>query len=91
MYKFRNFYIPTRMEEGIRRYIDERIRPGEFLRAVISNDLKNAVAMADDENILNLPAYVAYFYMEAPSTCWGSREKMESWLKRRKEEIEDES
>ena len=80
-YKFRQFYIPTRMEGGIRRYIDDHIRPGEFLCAVISNDLKEAVGKADDFNIENLPAYVAYFYNKAPSTCWGSRKKMEAWLK----------
>ena len=81
MYKFRQFYIPERMMGGIDRYINNRIRPGEFLCAVISNNLKEAVGQADDENILNLPAYVAYFYNEAPSGCWGSKEKMKAWLK----------
>jgi hypothetical protein len=38
------------------------------------------VGRADDQNIKVLPAFVAYFYNEAPSQCWGSKEKMESWL-----------
>jgi len=79
-YRFLSFYIPERMEDGIRRYIDERVRPGDFLQAVISNNLKEAVWRADEENINNLPAYVSYFYNEAPSNCWGSKEKMENWI-----------
>ena len=83
MYSIRNgeFYIPERMMGGIERYINDKINPGDFLQAVICNDLREAVGRADDENIRNLPAYVAYFYNEAPSLCWGSKEKMEAWLK----------
>jgi len=80
IYKFRDFYIPERMMEGIKLYIEHRIEPGGFLSAVICNDLQLAVGMADAENIRNLPAYVGYFYNEAPSQCWGSKEKFHKWL-----------
>ncbi|MCK5603638.1 hypothetical protein KAR91_17260, partial [Candidatus Pacearchaeota archaeon] len=80
-YRFRNWYIPGRMMPGIRRYIDDRIDPSGFLTAVICNDLIGAVGRADNENIDNLPAYVSYFFNEAPSSCWGSKKKMEEWLK----------
>jgi hypothetical protein len=79
-YTLREFSIPDHMMGAIRRYIDERIHPGDFLTAVISNDLREAVGCADDTNIRALPAYVAYFYNEAPSRCWGSPEKMRAWL-----------
>jgi hypothetical protein len=69
------------MMEVIDRYINEKCRPGGFLEAVICNDLKAAVENADDENMANLPAFVGYFYNEAPFNCWGSKEKMENWLK----------
>ena len=42
-YKFREFYIPDRMMGGIQRYINDHIRPGDFLSAIIQNDLKEAV------------------------------------------------
>ncbi len=67
--------IPKRMMPGIRRYIDEHKRPGNFLQAIISNDLKAAVWNADDENMNLLPHYVQYFYWKAPSMCWGSQQK----------------
>jgi hypothetical protein len=79
-YKFRNFYIPERMMGGIERYINDHIRPGSFLCAVISNNLRDACGQADDENMLNLPAFVAYFYNEAPHNCWGSPEELQAWI-----------
>ena len=80
MYRFQHYYIPERMEPSIRRYIDDKVLPGDFLQAVICNDLKEAVGRADEENMDNLPAYAAYFYNEAPATCWGSPEKMKAWI-----------
>ena len=79
-YEFRGFTIPNYMMAGIRRYIKKGIPPGDFLRAVICNDLTDAVSRADDVNLYNLPAYAGYFYNEAPGNCWGSREKMEKWI-----------
>jgi hypothetical protein len=85
-YKFRQFYIPERMMGPLLRYIQDHVRPGQFLCAVISNDLKEAIGRADDENIANLPAYVAYLYNEAPAVCWGSPKHMENWILRGKVE-----
>jgi len=78
-HRIKPFYIPPRMEEDILRYIKEGIKPGEFLGAVIKNDLKSAVWHADDENMGNLPAYVAFFYNFAPGGCWGSKKNYEEW------------
>jgi hypothetical protein len=46
----------------------------------MDNDLAGAVGHADGENVLNLPAFVAYCYNELPSNCWGSRKKVQAWL-----------
>jgi len=74
------YYVPERMMPGITRYIEQGIRPGRFLQAVICNDLHEALSQADDENFTNISAFVSYFYNEAPSGCWGSPEKMEAWI-----------
>ncbi len=81
-YHFQGFRIPRRMMDGIRRYVDQGIPPGDFLQAVICNDLVAAVSRADDENIRNLPAFVGYFYNEVPGPCWGSPQKMEAWIEK---------
>ena len=85
-YKFRGFEIPEYMMEGLELYISKGIPPGNFLSAVISNDLAEAVGRADDANIHNLPAYIGYLYNEAPSPCWGSPAKFEAWMKMKREE-----
>jgi len=81
VYTFRRWYIPERMGPGILRYVNDHIRPGSFLCAVISNDLRGAVMLADSENIDNLSAFSMYFYWETPPDCHGSKEKMEAWIK----------
>ena len=85
-YRFRNFHIPGRMQGAIQRYVDNGIRPGRFLEAVICNNLFASVGEADEENLQNLPAYTAYFYNETPSACWGSKEKMEAWIEQQNRE-----
>jgi len=79
-YRFRDWYIPQRMISAIDRYVNQGIQPGHFLTGVICNDLKEAISRADDENMVNLPAYLGYFCNEVPSACWGSEEKMKAWL-----------
>ena len=73
---------------GVTRYIDSGIQPGDFLTAIICNDLKVAVDRADTENMGNLPAYVAYFTNHAPMNCWGSKANMTSWIKTKRAEAE---
>ena len=81
LYQFRGFYIPAYMGEGLMRYIEHGIEPGSFLMAVLNNDLAEAIGRADERNMANLPAYVSYLWNEAPSTCWGSSEKVTAWIK----------
>lgn len=72
--------IPPHMQEVIRRYVVERIPPGDFLTAVIGNNLREAVNRADAENLPLLKLYVHWFYNVAPGQCAGSPEKMQRWL-----------
>ncbi len=85
-YEFQGFYIPARMMGAIERYVEYAAIPGDFLQAVICNDLKEALGRADDENMKNLPAYVAFFYNETPSLCWGSPKKMKAWCDSKQEQ-----
>ena len=79
-YQFRGFRIRSDMLDAIKRYTEDHEPRGDFLRAVISNDLRNAVGYADDDNLTNLPAFVAYFHNIAPGPCWGSPEKYLAWI-----------
>ena len=79
-YTFRSFRIPVRMMDGLERYIEHHVPPGDFLSAVLKNDLRSAVDRADDENLNNLPAYIGFLYNQAPAQCWGSPRACNAWV-----------
>jgi hypothetical protein len=72
--------IPERMREGLKRYVIDGLIPGDFLTAIIQNNLRNAVGYADDENLPLLPLYVRWFYNRPPSVSHGSPEAFVEWL-----------
>lgn len=72
--------IPDHMMRALRRYIDHHIPVGDFLEAVISNDLSGAVARADGDNMALIPTYVCWLYNEAPALCWGNARRYDEWL-----------
>jgi hypothetical protein len=71
------------MMGGLTRYIEEGIPPGDFLTAVLCNDLMDAIGKADSENIRNLPAYAAYLYNKAPIGSYGSRKAFKAHMARK--------
>ena len=75
--------IPQRTLNSLNRYVEHRIMPGGFLTAVLCNDLVGAVGRADSENLAALPEIVRHVYNELPSTCWGNKEAVWSWLENR--------
>jgi hypothetical protein len=80
--------------DGIKNYVEHGIPPGDFLRAFLENDLKEAFFRADDENQKAMFEIVKYCYNEIPHICWGSPEKVRNWIeekaKERKEKEEHE-
>lgn len=82
--------IPDVLVESLLRYAGEqRVPTGAFLRACLENDLAGACGRAHAESLPAIPAIVAFIYNELPSPCWGSKNKVNRWLKR--QEIESES
>lgn len=79
MFSIRGKCIPERMMDGINRYVEYGIIPGDFLQAVIRNNLHDAFSFADDENFENLAAFAGYFHNEVPSNAWGSTKRMLQW------------
>lgn len=72
--------LPEHLREGSKRYIEYGILPGDFLQAVICNNLRESFARADDINIPRMFDIVSFFYNEAPQPCWGTKEKMNKWI-----------
>ena len=72
-------YIPEHLREGVVEYIEHGHLPGDFLCAVLENDLAQAVGRADEISLRFLPNLVCYLYNLAPKGAWGSRERVLNW------------
>lgn len=80
LYEYLDFKLPEDTQAQIDAYVKNHEEPGHFITAVLSNDLKGAIARADMDNLRNLPAIVAYCHNRIPGRCWGSREKVAAWI-----------
>lgn len=79
-YQFRGMVARVEMVVALERYVQMRLPVGGFLTALLANDLKEACGRADDNNLHNLPALVAYCYNHIPAHAWGSYERVAAWL-----------
>lgn len=76
--------VPISMQDGVVNYLLHGYHPGSFLEAVLSNDLKEACARADEINQSRLFQYVFFLYNYAPFEAWGSPERMQAWIAARR-------
>lgn len=72
--------IPMYMREALERYLIDKKPPGDFLIAIITNDLRGAVNRADSTNAPLIPTYVRWLFNRAPGISHGSPQKMQDWL-----------
>ena len=68
--------IPERILTALKAWNDRAQWPGDFLVAVLSNDLMGAMGRADLECRAALPAITAYIYNHMRADCHGSPERM---------------
>ena len=73
--------IPDYMVDGIYNYVEHGIAPGDFLLAVLRNDLFGAVGSADRVNAKRLKEWAIFLNWCVPSKCWGSTESITNWIK----------
>ena len=71
--------IPEHMVEGVVRWIEWGLPPGDFLTALLSNDLMGAFARADEQNAASMRGWAMFLYNYAPSECYGSQAKVLAW------------
>lgn len=73
-------YIAERQKESLRDYIDNHLPTGDFLRAVIENDLVLALGRADshNHNADVLQDLVWYVHNEFPA----SAHDFDAWVKK---------
>jgi hypothetical protein len=69
------------MHDGIYRYLEHGLQPGNFLIAVLCNDLYSACQNADITNLSFLGRY-GVLLNALPLACWGSEEKVNAWIEK---------
>lgn len=72
------------MADGMKRYLENGIPPGSFMRALLCNDLMDACQRADDSNRAAIFEWASWLYNHAPSGSYGSREAYTEWLDQRR-------
>ena len=81
---------PNNLGESFKRYIEQGIPTGSFLRAVLENNLREAFGRADEYNSACMREIVAWLWNEAPADCWGSPEKVKNWIAARQKQLVEE-
>ena len=71
--------IPEGTQSALLWYVTTGQPVGDFLHAVLCNDLQGAYAHADDENARALRSIVRWVFNRAPSSCWGSLNHVRAW------------
>lgn len=74
--------LPKHMRGGVLRYLKHGIEPGQFLRAILENNLKEAYARADEINIECIKAWVIWLMYRCPAAAQGSPEIVQDWIAR---------
>lgn len=87
---YAEYLIPEELHGGLDRYLKHHIRPGGFLYATLTNDLKDAMlrwaGAADFSGIphgVDNPSegLIRFYCAEIPAPAWGSVANVEAWLK----------
>lgn len=71
--------LPEHMVDGMVAWVMDGQWAGDFLMAVLANDLMGALGQADHINMESLPAYGRFLCNDAPGGCWGSAETVHDW------------
>lgn len=72
--------VPPHMFPGVERYMLEGVAPGNFLSALLCNDLMDAMGRADDTNADAIRQWCQFLYNFAPANSYGSPEIFKAWL-----------
>ena len=71
---------PLHILEAIADYAANRTVHGQFVTAVLENDLAEAVFRADNNSLAGLADIVRYVHWEIPHNSHGSKTKVKAWL-----------
>lgn len=80
---------PQWVKDSLQRYVEHGIPTGDFLRAVLANDLQGAFGRADVDSARRMAAIAGYIYNRVPRQAfcdghalhvYGSYEDVDDWI-----------
>jgi len=81
--------VPEIVKESLDLYAKDGIPTGDFLRAVLENNLMESFGRADRTNRHCMFAILSYVYNHIPLACHGSPEKVDAWIEKKGKEREE--
>lgn len=78
--------IPNDGIATLERYRDHGVPTGDTYRAILANDLFDAFKRADIETAGAMAAIVSWIYNHMPVNAYGSRERVDAWIKMHREQ-----
>jgi hypothetical protein len=72
--------VPEHDHDGLINYVLRGRPVGDFLEAVLENNLTGAFGRADTKNRAALFEICAWLYNEAPCEAWGNPAKVSAWI-----------
>jgi hypothetical protein len=74
-------YVPTDYcVEGLQRYFENHIKPGDFLTGLLENDFMKIMTHCDAINRNRLTDWAQWLHNEPSMKSWGSKEAVREWL-----------
>lgn len=71
---------PEWVKETLTAYVETGRPTGDFLAACLSNDFIDAIGRADAVSLAHIGDIANYIYNKIPSSSWGSRETVRTWI-----------
>ncbi len=72
--------LPEHMRDGVKNYLEHGVPPGDFLHAVLCNNLVESYGRADSTNQAHMRDWADFMYNEMPIGSWGSKENVAAWI-----------
>ena len=72
--------VPEHMQAAALRYMLHGLKPGQFLTALLYNDLLETFARADNTNHDAVHDWLKWLYNCCPGNSYGSAERVAEWI-----------
>ena len=75
--------LPEHLAGAIDRFVDQRLQPGDCLRALLAYDMREYNRRADNATMAASPALIRYIFNTVPEHACGSYLAVDSWCNQR--------